>query len=69
MIISILLALSFAHLHAAEVKLTASDGAAYDYFGYSVSLSGDYAIVGAYKDDSSNYCYKHTTPTGLKTAR
>ena len=28
-------------------KLTASDGAAYDDFGYSVSISGDYAIIGA----------------------
>ena len=43
------------HLRA-EVKLAASDGAAYDYFGYSVSISGDYAIVGAYRDcdDGSN---------------
>jgi hypothetical protein len=29
-------------------KLTASDGFEYDFFGYSVSLSGDYALVGAY---------------------
>ena len=29
-------------------KLTASDRAAGDWFGYSVSISGDYAIVGAY---------------------
>ena len=28
-------------------KLTAGDGAAGDWFGYSVSLSGNYAIVGA----------------------
>jgi hypothetical protein len=35
------------------VKLTASDGAADDYFGQSVSISGDYAIVGAYYDDDS----------------
>ena len=34
-------------------KLLAADGAAYDYFGYSVSISGDYAIVGAYQDDDS----------------
>ncbi len=33
-------------------KLTASDGAASDYFGYSVSISGDTAIVGAYRDDN-----------------
>jgi hypothetical protein len=32
-------------------KLTASDGAALDYFGHSVSVSGDTALVGAYFDD------------------
>jgi len=32
-------------------KLTASDGAADDIFGYSVSLSGDRALVGARGDD------------------
>ena len=31
--------------------LTASDGAAMDYFGFSVALSGDAALVGADKDD------------------
>jgi hypothetical protein len=31
--------------------LTASDGANDDFFGSSVGLSGDYAIVGAYGDD------------------
>ena len=35
-----------------QQKLTASDGAASDWFGFSVSISGDIAIVGAYKDDS-----------------
>ncbi|HOR97207.1 MAG TPA: FG-GAP repeat protein [Kiritimatiellia bacterium] len=34
-----------------QAKLTADDGATYDYFGYSVALSGDTALVGAYKDD------------------
>jgi len=34
-----------------QAKLTASDGADIDYFSYSVSISGDYAIVGAYADD------------------
>ena len=34
-----------------QQKLTASDGAAFDQFGCSVSISGDYAIVGAYYDD------------------
>jgi parallel beta-helix repeat protein len=32
-------------------KIVASDRAAGDYFGYSVSISGDYAIVGAYQED------------------
>ncbi|HID11809.1 MAG TPA: hypothetical protein EYP17_11005, partial [Candidatus Latescibacteria bacterium] len=43
----------FADIHAAEVKLTAGDGEAGDYFGRSVSISGDYAIVGAYMDDDN----------------
>ena len=34
-----------------EFKITASDAAADDYFGNSVSISGDYAIVGAILDD------------------
>jgi len=38
---------------AEEAKLTASDGDDADYFGSSVSISGDYAIVGAYWDDDN----------------
>lgn len=34
-----------------EQKLTASDGAAYDYFGKTVSLSGNRIVVGAYGND------------------
>ena len=34
-----------------QQKLIAADGAAYDYFGWSVSIGGDYAIVGAIYDD------------------
>jgi hypothetical protein len=34
-----------------QAKLTAGDGAAYDYFGISVTLSGDTALVGASQDD------------------
>ena len=34
-----------------QVKRTASDAAEDDYFGYSASISGDYAVIGAYKDD------------------
>ena len=36
-----------------QQKLTASDGAAYDQFGFPISISGDYAIVGAYYDDDN----------------
>jgi ribonuclease BN (tRNA processing enzyme) len=35
-----------------QQKLTASDGAEDDRFGYSVSISGDTAIVGAFGDES-----------------
>jgi hypothetical protein len=34
-----------------QAKLLASDAAAGDYFGVSVSLDGDTALIGAYKDD------------------
>ena len=34
-------------------KLVASDAANYDYFGYSVSISGSAIVVGAFKDDTS----------------
>jgi hypothetical protein len=36
-----------------QAKLTASDGAEGDYFGRPVSISGDYAIVGADGDDDN----------------
>jgi T5SS/PEP-CTERM-associated repeat protein len=35
-------------------KLLASDGAEYDYFGWSVAISGDTAVVGALGDDDPN---------------
>ncbi len=38
---------------ASQAKLTASDGAAGDYFGYSVAVSGDTALVGAARDDDT----------------
>ena len=38
-----------------QQKLLASDGAAVDDFGYSVSISGDYAIVGAVGDDDNGF--------------
>jgi hypothetical protein len=36
-----------------EAKLTASDGAAFDWFGVLVAVSGDTAVVGAFGDDDS----------------
>ncbi len=36
-----------------EEKLTASDAAAGDNFGYSVSISGNVALVGAYQNDDA----------------
>ena len=40
-----------------QAKLTASDAAASDYFGYSVSVSGDTAVIGAYEDDHAGGTY------------
>eukprot|EP01084_Bolivina_argentea_P183083 315984_1 len=37
-----------------EVKLIASDGAADDYFGASVSIALPFALIGASLDDNSN---------------
>jgi len=36
---------------AEEVKLLADDGAQGDFFGFSVALSGDTALIGAFNDD------------------
>ncbi len=55
-----------------DAKLLASDGAAIDQFGYSVSIDGDYAIVGAQRDDDngtdsgSAYLF-HRTAAGWDT--
>ncbi len=35
-------------------KLLPTDGTGYEYFGVSVSLSGDRALVGAYRDDDNS---------------
>jgi hypothetical protein len=34
-------------------KIVASDRGGFDFFGYSVAISGDYAIVGAYSEDEN----------------
>ncbi len=36
-----------------QQKLTAADGTATDFFGFSVSIGGDKAIVGAHQDDGN----------------
>jgi len=43
-------------------KIVASDAAGYDNFGWSVAISGDYAIVGARNNDSygSAYIFRRT---------
>jgi FG-GAP repeat len=38
-----------------QQKLTASDAASGDSFGYSVSISGDTVVVGAYEDDDGGF--------------
>lgn len=57
-----------------DAILTASDGAADDFFGFSVSLSGNSALVGAYGDDigansnqGSAYLYRNLNTAALNT--
>ncbi len=51
-----------------QAKLTASDGAAGDFFGFSVSISGDVAVIGAFFDDdngiNSGSAYVFQKPVG-----
>ena len=50
-------------------KLTASDGDSNDWFGYSVSISGDYAIIGAYSNDGGRgtaYIFKRMNTNWLE---
>ncbi|MBK8430868.1 MAG: hypothetical protein IPL28_06050 [Chloroflexi bacterium] len=52
-----------------QAKLTASDPAMNDWFGYSVAISGDTAIIGAYLDDdggsNSGSAYVFTRTAGV----
>ncbi len=58
-----------------QAKLTASDGAAEDWFGYSVSIDGDYALMTApYDDDKgissgSAYIFKRKGDTWSQQAK
>ena len=38
-----------------QTKITASDGAVDENFGFSVSISGDYSVIGAFRDDDNGY--------------
>ena len=55
-----------------QAKLTALDGEADDWFGCSISIDGDYAIVGACYDDSekgSAYIFKRTGTIWVQEAK
>ena len=58
-----------------QAKLLASDGAASDYFGISVAISGDYAVIGANGDDDegsssgSAYIFKRDGTTWTQQAK
>ena len=45
-----------------EFKLTASDAAADDQFGWSVSISGEYAIVGTRFDGAAYIIFERAIP-------
>lgn len=54
-----------------QAKLTPSDGTAYDYFGFTVAIDGDTAVVGAYLHDGVRYnggaVYVFTREAGVWT--
>lgn len=58
-----------------QAKLVASDGKLWDRFGYSVSISGDYAIVGADTNDEKGndsgaaYLFKRSGETWTQYAK
>jgi len=58
-----------------QAKLTASDAAASDNFGFHVSISGDYAVAGAYGDDDggdasgSAYVFKRSGTSWSQQAK
>ena len=64
-----------AHAQISEFKITASDAEVSDFFGNSVSISGDYAIVGAIADDDdglesgSAYIFKRSGTSWAQEAK
>ena len=51
-----------------EAKLVASDRATNDWFGYSVAISGDYAVIAA-RGDRSAYIFKRNGTTWIQEAK
>lgn len=51
LIVIVLVVWIFSAYGVEQFKITAEDGAEIDLFGYSVSIDGDYAVVGAMYDD------------------
>jgi hypothetical protein len=68
---TVIVGYDFSQLLSTEQKIVASDKQASDVFGHSVSISGDYAIVGAYGEDTGGtnagaaYIYKRDPSTGV----
>ena len=64
-----------AYAQISEFKITASDGAAFDNFGRSVSISGDYSVMGSHRDDDngdgsgSAYVFRRTGTTWAQEAK
>ena len=64
-----------AYAQLGEFKINASDGGPFEEFGYSVSISGDYAVVGAnWNDDNgsnagSAYIFKRTGTSWAQQAK
>ena len=58
-----------------QIKLLASDSEVEDWFGFSVSISGDYCIIGAYEDDDngpdsgSAYIFKREGDNWIQQAK
>lgn len=54
-----------------EAKLTASDGEEWDYFGQSVSIGGDYAIVGTEINNlcGAAYVFKRSSTIWIQEAK
>ena len=73
LVFQIFINLSYAQLN--EFKITASDGDTLDSFGRSVSISGDYAVVGSFADDDngtdsgSAYVFKHSGTSWFQEAK